>query len=146
MLRTIGGVVGGFIAIVIAVVSLFSLANSILGPQKAFLPGNYSVSPSWIILSIVISLLAAIIGGIVAASIGKETKAPIILAGLVLVIFAYRAVHEMRNAKGQVKDAIRESQVSSIQAIEPPRPAWVAFLNPVIGFSGVLAGARLRRS
>src|SRR5678816_1689118 len=140
MLRTIGGVVSGFIAIVIVVVLLFSLANSILGPQKAFLPGNYSVSPSWIVLSIVISLLAAIIGGIVAASIGKESKAPIILAALVLVIFAFRAVHEMRNAQGQIKEGIGESGVSSTQTIQSGKPPpWIAFLNPVIGFTGVLA-------
>src|SRR4030095_480742 len=116
MLRTIGGVVGGYIAIVIVVVALFSLAYSIMGPDRAFLPGSYSVSSSWIMLSIVVSLLAAIIGGIVAASIGKGTKAPIILAGVVLLIGAFFAVHEIRNPEGQVTEVIRESNVSSTQA------------------------------
>ena len=147
MLRTIGGVLGGCIAIVIVVVALFSLAYSIMGPERAFLPGSYSVSSAWIMLNIVVSLLAAVIGGLVSAFIGKETKAPIILAGLVLVICAFRAVHEVRSPAGQMTEIIRESNVSSTQAMQHSRqPAWIAFLNPVIGFTGVLAGARLRKS
>ena len=147
MLRTIGGVVGGYIAMAIVVIALFSLAYSIMGPDRAFLPGSYAVSSSWILLSIVVSLLSAIIGGLVSASIGKGTRAPLILAGLVLVIGALLAAYEMRRPGGELSEVIRESNVSSTEAMQlSKQPVWIAFLNPVIGFAGVLAGARLRKS
>ena len=148
MLRTLGGVVGGYIAMVIVIIALFTLAYSIMGPDRAFLPGSYTVSSSWIILSIVVSLLAAIIGGIVAASIGKGTRAPLVLAVLVLVISGIMAAYEeMKRPGGELTEVIRDSNVSYTDVMQYGRqPAWIVFLNPVIGFAGVLVGARLRKS
>ena len=147
MLRTIGGVVVGYGAKIVVVIALFRLAYSIMGPDRAFLPGTYTISSSWIMLTIVVGLLAAIIGGLVSALIGKGTKAPWILAVLVLVLGVIIAVFEMQGRPADLTEVIREHTVTSSEALQNRKqPTWIAFLNPVIGFTGVLAGARLRKS
>lgn len=48
---------------VIIVMVLFSLAFPVLGADRVFAPGTFDPSGTWIVLSIVIGLGAAVAGG-----------------------------------------------------------------------------------
>ncbi len=69
MLKTVGGVIVGYIVMFILVFALFSLAYLALGANGAFKPGTYDVSTLWLALSVIVSLAAAIVGGFICSLI-----------------------------------------------------------------------------
>ncbi len=62
MARTIGSVILGYLVMVIVVFATFSLAYQAMGVDRAYQPGTYDVSGLWIAVSIVLGILAAILG------------------------------------------------------------------------------------
>lgn len=138
------GVVAGYALIAFIVMTLFTLAFKLLGPDGAFRPGSWDVSPIWILLWFVVSLLAAIIGGLAAGVIAKGDMGPRILAGVIFVLGVATAIPEMTRPAGEVKP--RPPIVSNEDAMRnAQQPPWMALSNPVLGVVGVLIGAALRR-
>jgi hypothetical protein len=143
MTRTIAGVVLGYIATALLVFLLFSASYLALGTDKVFLPGSYQVSFLWAALSIVVSFAAALVGGYVAASVSRGTRAPLVLACVVLVLGILFALP----ALGQPDPGPRAGDVGNFAAMTNARPpSWTLLLNPIIGALGVLVGSRLRRT
>lgn len=143
MLKTIGGVVGGYVAMFLIVFVSFSLAFLALGPDGAFQPGTYDVTPVWLIVSFVLAFIAAVIGGFVSVTISDDPKVPRALAIVVIVIGLISAIQTM-NADPVA--ASRGADVGNLAAMmNATQPTWVALLNPIIGVIGVMLGARLKR-
>ncbi len=86
MLRKIIGVVAGYVAMAVLIFILFTVLYLILGADGAFQPGNYQASGTWLVLSFILGLIAAVVGGFVCVLIAKDKKAALWLAGLVLVL------------------------------------------------------------
>ena len=142
MIRTIAGVVLGYIAMALLVFLLFSAAYLALGTDNVFLPGSYQVSLLWVALSIVVSFAAALVGGYVAAAVSRGTRAALVLACIVLILGVIVAIP----ALGQPDPGPRAGDVGNIAAMMSARlPSWLLFLNPVIQAVGILVGSRLRR-
>lgn len=142
MIRSIAGVVVGYIAMALLVFILFSAAYLAMGTDRAFLPGSYQVSSLWLAVSTALSLVAALAGGYVAAAVSRGTSAPLVLACVVLVLGILFTIP----ALGQPDPGPRAGDVGNIAAMQNARtPAWIMLLNPVIGALGVLVGSRLRR-
>ncbi len=142
MIRTIAGVALGYIAMALLVFLLFSAAYLAMGTDNAFLPGSYQISFLWLAVSIVLSFIAALAGGYVAASASHGTRAPLVLACVVLILGIIFAIP----ALGQPDPGPRAGDVGNIAAMMNARqPAWLLLLNPVIGAFGILVGSRLRR-
>lgn len=138
------GVVAGYALIAFIVMSLFTIAFKILGPDGAFRPGSWDVSSTWIGIWFVVSLGAALIGGLAAGVISRGDMGPRILAGLIFVLGVATAIPEMTRPAGEVKS--RPAIVSNEDAMRnAQQPPWMALSNPVLGVIGVLAGAALRR-
>lgn len=143
MVRAVLAVIAGYVVMFLVVFVCFSAAFSAIGSDGAFKEGSYEVTGLWLVIWFVVSWLAAIIGGLACARIAlRDSKAPIALAILVLVLGVASAVMTgMRPDPGP-----REGNVPVMEAANRAvQPAWVAWSNVPIGVIGVLLGARIGR-
>lgn len=63
MLRTILGVIVGYIAMFVIVVGLLFGLYAILGQDGSFEPGTFEPSMLWLVLMFIVGLVASIVGG-----------------------------------------------------------------------------------
>ncbi|UCF20320.1 MAG: hypothetical protein JSU87_02615 [Gemmatimonadota bacterium] len=143
--RAIGSVVLGYIAMAVVVFICMSVAYLLLGTEGSFKAGSYEVSGAWLVVTVVVGLGAAILGGFVCAAVAKTVTPPRVLAAAVLVLGLAMAMPALTESDADVR-RVREGGVAIIDAAqEAIQPGWVALLNPLIGAIGVLVGAGLRR-
>ncbi len=146
MARKIIGVIVGYIAMTATIFITFTLLYFILGAEGSFQPGNYQVSTTWLILSTILGLIAAVIGGLVCVIIAKDRKIAIWLAGLVLVLGIIFSITGL-NAPEAETNKVREGNVENMEAMQNAKqPPLALILNPIIGALGVIAGSRLKKS
>lgn len=142
-MRTVAGVVVGYLVMTIVVFASFMGLYAVLGPERSFLPERYDPSPVWITASILLGFLAAMLGGYVAYAVGRTVTAPRALAGFVLILGLVLAIPSLRPAAEDPRPDVRVGDVPALQAMSNARmPAWLALLNPVLGFAGALYGGR----
>jgi hypothetical protein len=143
--RVIGGVIAGYVVMFIVVFVLLTGAYLGLGADRAFEEASFTPSMTWLGLMFVVGLVAAIIGGVVCAAIAPNTRAPVALVVVVLVLGAASAIPAFMPPDAD-QPTVRSGDLSNMDAMMSARtPAWVAIANPVIGAIGVMLGARLRR-
>jgi hypothetical protein len=139
MLRKIGAVIAGYLAMFLVVFVCFTGAYLAMRAERAFQPGSYEVSSLWLVVWFVVSLAAAIAGGKVCAWVGKSPGAIISLAVIVFLLGIVSALPALKPSTGEPKP--RTSSPSNVEAMmNAKQPKWVLFLTPVIGVVGVLAG------
>ncbi|HKB03081.1 MAG TPA: hypothetical protein VKD90_12725 [Gemmataceae bacterium] len=144
MLRTIVGVIVGFLVLFGLLFVSFTAAYAVLGPDRAFQPGTYEVSTLWIAVGVAFWLGAGLAGGYVCARIARRRAVANTLFTLVLALGLLGAMIGIVGRQGG-ESAPRTGDVSSADArsrAEPP--TWAALLSPVIGAAGVLVGGRRR--
>lgn len=145
MIRNILGVVVGYISMFIFIFISFTALYLIIGAEGAFEPDTYQVSVVWIIISFVLSIIAALFGGYICKLISKNRKAVYTLAGIVLVLGVIFAIPALSNSNDEVHE-IRNADVPNMEAMQKAKqPPFVALLNPLIGAIGVIAGGRLKK-
>ena len=143
MFRSIAAVVVGYLVMFLLVFTLFTAAYLAMGTEAAFTPGTYEVSTLWVVISFVLGLVAALVGGYVCAAIARRGKAPLALAALVLGLGLLFAIPVLTAPQASTP---RAGRVPNLEAMQNARtPGWVALLNPFVGAVGVLLGARLKR-
>jgi hypothetical protein len=141
MPRLIGAVVAGYLAVAVAVFAGLSVAYLGLGADRAFRPGAYDVSMLWIVISVVVSFSAAMLGGWVALRIARTTRGPRVLAAVVVVLGLALALPVLFAAPEAA--ALRSGALGNLEAMRQARtPLWMMLLNPMIGALGVLVGGR----
>ncbi len=142
MMRSLGGVVLGYLMMAAFVILSLFFAYRMMGADLVFRPGVFDVSGLWILTSMVLGLIAAVLGGYVCASVARNMGAPKMLAVVVIVLGVALALPAVT---GDAPTLPREATVASSEAMQSARqPAWLALLNPLIGAVGVLWGARLK--
>lgn len=140
--RNVGGAVLGWVVMAGAVILLYSGLWMVLGAEGAFQPGSWEVSGIWLSGSILIGLLAAVIGGLVCTWVAADDRGLLMLMVLVLVLGAYLALFDVPPA-----ESIRPPEVGMAEAMNSSQqPGWLAWLNPVLGVVGAFAGSRLVRN
>ena len=136
--RAIGGAVLGYIVMVLVIFCGLTAAWFALGSDGAFRPGVYDVSTTWVVISIIVGIIAALAGGRTARAVAKTITGPRILAGLVIVLGILSALPGLSMDPAS---AVRDPSLSMFDAMAQARtPVWVLFLNPVIGAIGALIG------
>lgn len=141
--KNILAVIGGYVIIFIAVFISFTALYFILGTDGAFESGSFRISTTWLIFSLILSFLAAILGGYVCTLIAKNRKASMILAGVVVILGIIMAIPAM-GEYDKVKDDLRESTLSNMEAMQNAKqPDAILILNPFLGALGVVLGSRL---
>ena len=144
MLKAFGGIVAGYIAMVIVIAVVSIGAFLALGVERAFQPDSYEISPLWTAFLIVISFGSAILGGYVCASISKSLKACQALAAIVVVLGFLLCLPAIQRSEGP---NVRAGEVSSLEAMRlEVAPIWMHVLNPILGAVGVLLGARMKKA
>jgi hypothetical protein len=143
--RTVVSVIAGYVTMFVFVFVMFTVAYLALGADRAFKPGTYDVSGAWIVVSIIVGLVAAVLGGAVCATIAKNPKAPVFLAVVVVILGVLFALPTLMSPDSGPPE-IRTGDVGNTEAMSNARsPTWMNLLNPVLGAVGVLIGGRMRR-
>ena len=143
MLRTVGSVILGYIVIAAFVFLSFSLLFVAIGPDRAYQPGTYEVSALWVVVSIVLSFIAAVLGGWVCVLVARTQLGPQILAAAILVFGLVLAVMQLGSAPADLP-TVRDASVGVMEAMRNSRnPTWINFVTPLVAVVGILAGARL---
>jgi hypothetical protein len=143
VIRKILGAVAGYVVYFFCVFLLFTALSLVLGPDRLFLPGNYDPSMMWIIGAFVVGLISAVIGGYVAALIGKSGAVKI-MAGLVVLIGAIVFVQLLRENRAV---ETRTVDLPTMEAMFKARePLWVAAVNSLLVVAAVFAGGALRKT
>ncbi len=140
--RVIGGVVLGYIAMFAAVFLALTVIYLLMGADNAFQPESFAPSMIWLVIMTIVSFGAAVLGGLVCARIAPNSRAPIGLVVLVVVMGLISAAGSFQAPDPDVS-TVRDGKLGNMEAMMQARtPAWVAILNPVIGAVGVMVGAR----
>ena len=143
MVRSIIGVIVGYIVMVALQIAAFMYIYNLMGPDWAFKTATFQASTRWHLMQFVVILLTAAIAGLVCALIAGRGKACVALAGLVLVIGMALGIlsHSARSA-----DSRPPGPISGAEAMQKAtHPLWLVLINPFIGAVGVIAGGSLRR-
>ncbi len=144
MIRTIIGVVVGYITLALLIIVLMILAYVLMGADFAFKSGSFDPSVFWIIVSFIIGIVSALLGGYVCVAIAKNKNAALWLAGLVLVL-GYASAAFNITSSDSTSDKVRQSDVSMEAAMQQlKQPVWIELLIPIIGAAGVILGGRIK--
>lgn len=138
-LRNVLAALLGYVVIVVIVFAAFSLLWNLLGPEGAFQPESYAVSGVWVTGSIVLGFVAALLGGVVCARAAADSRAELILIGLIVILGVIAALPETAEVAGPRPEDI--AMADAMMSAQMPR--WVAWLNPVIGVLGVWLGGAI---
>jgi hypothetical protein len=132
MVKSIVGVVVGYLSMAVFVFVTFSITYLAMGADSAFQAGSYDVSTLWIVVSFVLSVVAAAVGGFVCAAIAKNMTACYVLAGIVLVLGLLMAIPVLTSGYEGMPE-VRDGSVGNFEAMQYARqPAWIALLNPPV--------------
>lgn len=144
MVRKILGVIIGYLVMVIFMAICFLGGFLLLTPERAMEPNSFVPSTLWIIISFIISLLGALIGGFLCKLISRSSGTVLIFAGIIFVsglvlAFTYLALPK--------PDDIRTVNFPAIEAFaRGVQPVWVAFVNPIIGAFGIIMGGSFKKT
>lgn len=142
MARSIVAAIAAYVVLVGALFFLMTLAWMVVGADGAFRPGSYEVTGTWIVVSIVLSVAAAVLAGYLCKAIGKTALSVNILVGIVLVLGVVSAFYEMGM---EPATAVRPDDLPMFEAMANGiQPVWLSWLNPVLGAVGVLYGGKLK--
>jgi hypothetical protein len=141
VIRFIVAVVVGYACMFVLVAAAF--APAMVAPDLAFRAGTAEVTSGWLVYALVASLVAAAVGGFVAAHIARSRRAAVVLAVLVFVLGLASAVaNEMRE---RPPADVPAEMTPADRASRAVQPTWYAFAMPLLGAAGAVAGGRARR-
>jgi FtsH-binding integral membrane protein len=143
MIKSILAVIVGYIVMAIVAFAVCTCAYLVLGTDRVFEPDSYNVSTIWIVLMIAVALVGGILGGLTCAAISKSKGACMALAIIVLVVGLLSAI---LTGMKEHPSAARSGDVSNLEAMTKAQtPAWLCFVNPVLGAVAVMLGARMKK-
>jgi magnesium-transporting ATPase (P-type) len=145
MLRSVLGVIIGYVLMFILQVATFMTIYTLMGANWSFKPASYQASTRWTVMQFVVIFVTTLIAGLVCAAIAKGGRAPLVLAVVVLVLGMCLAVLNPTMRSADTRE-VRTRDVPNMEAMKKARhPTWVVFLGPVIGAVGVVIGGKLKR-
>ena len=144
MLKSIIGVIVGYVAMFAVAFVAYTAAYFGLGADRAFEPGTYALSGTWIGLMFAITIISGLVGGLICAAISKSRTAGLVFA---LIVFVLGFVFELPNIMGDHTPVARTGDVSNLDAMGKAQPPlWVCLLNPFLAGAAVLMGTRMKKS
>ena len=144
MLKSILAVIASYAVMFAFMFAAFTGCYFALGTGGTFQTDSYNVTTVWAALTVVVCLLAGIIGGFLCATISKSKRTCQIFALIVflvsLLICTLPAIKRSPDAPN-----VRAGEVATMDAMElAVLPMWLNLLTPVISAAGVLLGARMK--
>ena len=143
MLKSIVGVVVGYLVMMLVAFAAYTAAYFGLGADRAFEPDTYALSGIWIGLIIAITVISGLIGGLTCAAISKSRTTGLVFA---LIVFVLGFVFELPNIMKDHPPEARTGEVSNMEAMGKARPpGWLCILNPFLAGAAVLMGTRMKK-
>lgn len=145
MLRSILGVIAGYIVMTLFFFLFFTGAYLALGGERVFQPDSYEVSTLWLVIYGVVYFCGGIVACLVCAAICRSQRTCQVLAFVVFIVGLLLCIPALRDSGGP---NVRAGEVSNREAMQLARmPDWIHLLGPAIGAAGVLVvSARKFRS
>src|SRR5258707_14212005 len=145
MLRSVLGIIGGYLLMFILQFAAFMTIYTVMGANWSFKPGSFHASTRWTVMQFTVVLVTAVIGGLICALISKGGKAPLVLAVVALAIgFTLGALHVATQPADTHEG--RTGTVPNLEAMTKARhPTWVIFAGPIIAAIGIGSGGKLKR-
>src|SRR3954462_16033093 len=139
------------IAIVVSYIVIFLLFSAVfiglyvgLGVERVFQPDSYEISNLWLVLTMLGSFFAWMLGGWLCVTIGKSLRAGQVFALIVFIASAIGCLSSL-NREGDGPH-VRAGEVTFMEGLERTvTPRWFHFVNPVVALAGALAGTRMKR-
>jgi hypothetical protein len=143
MLKSIVGVIVGYLAMSVVAFCAYTAAYLGLGAEGAFEAGTYALSGIWIGLVIAITIIAGLVGGLTCAAISKSRTTGLVFA---LIVFVLSFAFEFPNIMDHTP-RVRAGDVSNMEAMGKAQPPlWLLILNPFLGGAAILMGTRMKKS
>lgn len=143
MLRNVLSAIAGYIVMAVIVMAGFSVA--LLAPDFAYQKSSLDVTAGWIAYTLVLSFLAAVVGGFVCAAIARKPQPVIALAIAVLLL----GLLEAGRNQMKTKPAMTPEELAAMSMMDKAQisvqPTMYSFALPFVGAAGILVGGRLRR-
>ena len=140
-LRNVGGAVLGYIAMALVVMAMFTGLWLVIGAEGSFEPGTWEVSGVWSLASIVVGLLAGVLGGFVCSKVAVDDRGLWMLIVLVIILGVYSALYPVTGGAGPRLDDVGMAEAM----MGAQQPAWLTWLNPFLGGVGAWFGSRLAK-
>jgi hypothetical protein len=145
MLKSVIAIIVSYIVGNLAFLGIVTGCFFLLGVERVFQPDSYEVSNTWLALTLVVSLLGAMVSGYLCHSISQSWRTCQVFALIVLMFTSISCIVQMRRINPDAPN-IRAGEVGYLDAMKlgvPPR--WLPFVNPIVGCMGVLIGAGMKR-
>ena len=143
MIRGILGVILGYVALFATTFITLSATWMTLGADRSFHPGNYMLTPLWLVISSVFELASAIIGGKVCRVVSGRGWAVFLMAVSALILGLVVAIPTLLGAEGT---PLRTGEVSMLQAMASQKaPTWYVLLSPFLTVAGVFIGGKKKK-
>ena len=144
MLKSILAIIASYAAMFLFMFAAFTGFYFALGAEGTFRTDSYNVTTVWAALTVVVSLLAGIVGGFVCAAISKSKRTCQIFAFIVFFIGLLVCVIPAMQRSPDAPN-VRAGEVSNTEAMRlAVSPMWLHLLTPVLSAAGVLLGARMK--
>jgi undecaprenyl pyrophosphate phosphatase UppP len=142
MVRTILAVIVAYIAMSLVVMVCFTSLQFGLGTEKVFRPASYESSTLFNMVGLLVTVVAGVVGGLVAAAIAKNPRGPLSLAILIIAVGLLMAFLNL----SKPDPGPRAGDISPMEAAMKARqPDWYSFSIPFLGAAGVMIGGRLKK-
>jgi hypothetical protein len=145
MFKSVLAIIVGYVAGNLVFFGIITGCFFLLGVERVFEPDSYEVSSAWLALTLIASLLGAVVAGYICLSISWSWRACQLLALIALMLTSISCIVQLRRINPDAPN-IRAGDVDYFNAMKlgvPPR--WFPFVNPIVSCMGVLVGARLKR-
>lgn len=143
MIRGILGVIFGYVALFIVTFITLTATWMTLGAERSFQPGNYLLTPVWLVISSICALVAAVVGGKICRFVSGRGWAVFFMAVSALILGLLAAIPTLLGAEGT---AARTGDVSMLQAMASQKaPVWYALLTPFLSAGGVFIGGKKKK-
>ncbi len=143
MVRNLVGVLLSVFVISVFAAVAMAVAGQVM-PETMKADGAGIASNAWLAASMIVSLIAACIGGIIVAAITKQPKAAIALAALVVVMSLGERYLPPMVSQAHASTTMIAEKTGVIDTVDQPaKPGWFMLADSCIAGLGVMLGARV---
>ena len=129
--------------IFVSTMVLLTTAYLILGADWSFKPDSWEASAGWLALSIIVGLVTALAGGLVAQRLDRSGTGALILIAVIVVLGLWMAIAAGSPEAPGPRTIASPSNLEAMQ--NAVQPVWINYLNPLLGFIGVFVATKLLR-
>ena len=140
MAKAIVGIVVGYIVFMCAMFGLMTALWFAVGIERVFEPGTFQITPLWIGLALLVSLIAGAIGGFVCSTISKSAGVVKVFAAIVFIVAIIMCIPVMM---ADQTPKPRSGDIKMMEAMQQGQaPIWMHLASAALAGLGVLVGRR----